>query len=228
MSIDGQRCNNRLLPLTRYCHTHILHDSEQYLFTTCTFKYIDGKKCIEPASSLSSACNIHQTLSAEEKYKKTMELFASAKQRAENRKRRMIGKEREKEKKEARAKRSSTRLKEGAHSISEDCNISSSNTKTSCSNSRTSSSNARTSSSNSRTSSFNKSNSRERKSSLPELSKDIQKETNIFEKGLFQSTQTSAKSSTDESIVTSNVVKGAAGPLLGDNGVLPTIVEGKN
>lgn len=111
---DGQRCCNKMLPLSKYCYSHVCNDPEQHLFSICMYKYMNGKKCTEPSSSFSSTCYHHRTLPINESYKKSFDLFQSAKQRCENRKRKLLEKEREK-KEPARAKRSSARLKECAH-----------------------------------------------------------------------------------------------------------------
>jgi len=113
---DGHRCYNKMLPLSKYCYNHVTNDLDQHLFSTCSFKFQDGKRCTEPASTFSSSCLLHPSLLSNKSYEKAFDIFQNAKQRCENRKRRIL--EREREKREPRVKRSSARLKECSLSTS--------------------------------------------------------------------------------------------------------------
>ena len=109
-SSEGQRCQSKMLPSSKFCYNHVTCDMEQQLFNNCSLKYENGTRCSQPAHPLSHRCHLHPTLHAETSYEKSFTLLQSAKQRCENRKRKIM--ERERLKGEPRVKRSSARLKE--------------------------------------------------------------------------------------------------------------------
>jgi len=108
--IDGQRCQNKMLPSSKFCYNHVTQDGDQHLFCACSFKYENGTRCSEPATTFTSFCHLHPQLLREKPYEKSFNLFQNAKQRCENRKRKILEKERLRG--EPRVKRSSARLKE--------------------------------------------------------------------------------------------------------------------
>ena len=211
LHIDGHRCFNKMLPLSKFCYNHVCNDPEQQLFSICSFKFSNGKKCTEPANTFSSSCHLHNTLSFNKSYKKSVDIFQNAKQRYENRKRKMVGKEREK--KEPRTKRSSARLKECSLSFSSisDEYISSGNTRIhSTINQQKNGDKIVLENSGDKTLqekvlegfSVNDSNTNSEKTvkfephpSFSEMLQEMPKEGNIFEKGLFQPSNIFSKSS---------------------------------
>ncbi|XP_077304647.1 INO80 complex subunit D [Lithobates pipiens] len=64
-TMKSQACSNRALPYTRHCFQHILSNSSQQLFTSCTAKFADGQQCSVPVFDIT-----HQTPLCEEHAKK--------------------------------------------------------------------------------------------------------------------------------------------------------------
>uniref|UniRef100_A0A8C5QSA9 INO80 complex subunit D n=1 Tax=Leptobrachium leishanense TaxID=445787 RepID=A0A8C5QSA9_9ANUR len=63
--IRSDSCRNRALPYTRHCFQHILSNSSQQLFSSCTAKFADGQQCSVPVFDVT-----HQTPLCEEHAKK--------------------------------------------------------------------------------------------------------------------------------------------------------------
>eukprot|EP00079_Xenopus_tropicalis_P039258 XP_017953029.1 PREDICTED: INO80 complex subunit D [Xenopus tropicalis] len=64
-TISNRTCRNRALPYSRNCFQHILSNSSQQLFSSCTAKFADGQQCSVPVFDI-----IHQTPLCEEHAKK--------------------------------------------------------------------------------------------------------------------------------------------------------------
>ncbi|KAM9305920.1 INO80 complex subunit D isoform 2-T2 [Gastrophryne carolinensis] len=64
-NVKSRACANRALPYTRHCFQHILSNSSQQLFTSCTAKFADGQQCSIPVFDI-----MHQTPLCEEHAKK--------------------------------------------------------------------------------------------------------------------------------------------------------------
>ncbi|OCT61349.1 INO80 complex subunit D-like isoform X2 [Xenopus laevis] len=64
-TISNGACRNRTLPYTRNCFQHILSNSSQQLFSSCTAKFADGQQCSVPVFDIT-----HQTPLCEEHAKK--------------------------------------------------------------------------------------------------------------------------------------------------------------
>ncbi|XP_068101097.1 INO80 complex subunit D [Hyperolius riggenbachi] len=65
VTVKSQACSNRALPYTRHCFQHILSNSSQQLFSSCTAKFADGQQCSVPVFDIT-----HQTPLCEEHAKK--------------------------------------------------------------------------------------------------------------------------------------------------------------
>ncbi|KAM4626455.1 INO80 complex subunit D [Discoglossus pictus] len=65
ISVKSESCSNRALPYTRHCFQHILSNSSQQLFSSCTAKFADGQQCSVPVFDIT-----HQTPLCEEHAKK--------------------------------------------------------------------------------------------------------------------------------------------------------------
>lgn len=55
-SDDSHKCDKIVLPLTKYCLSHILCDEEQKLYKSCNY----GGLCCQPILAFDSFCNIHK------------------------------------------------------------------------------------------------------------------------------------------------------------------------
>ncbi|XP_053327032.1 INO80 complex subunit D [Spea bombifrons] len=64
-TVRSKPCTNRALPYTRHCFQHILSNSSQQLFSSCTAKFADGQQCSVPVFDIT-----HQTPLCEEHAKK--------------------------------------------------------------------------------------------------------------------------------------------------------------
>ncbi|CAH2306414.1 Hypothetical predicted protein [Pelobates cultripes] len=64
-TVRSESCRNRALPYTRHCFQHILSNSSQQLFSSCTAKFADGQQCSVPVFDIT-----HQTPLCEEHAKK--------------------------------------------------------------------------------------------------------------------------------------------------------------
>ncbi|XP_075036300.1 INO80 complex subunit D [Mixophyes fleayi] len=64
-TVRSEACSNRALPYTRHCFQHILSNSSQQLFNSCTAKFADGQQCSVPVFDIT-----HQTPLCEEHAKK--------------------------------------------------------------------------------------------------------------------------------------------------------------
>lgn len=55
---DGERCNERILPLSKFCLKHILHDAHQVLFRPCKTTHTVCKEPVIPAIH-GPTCSVH-------------------------------------------------------------------------------------------------------------------------------------------------------------------------
>ncbi|XP_076848757.1 INO80 complex subunit D-B [Brachyhypopomus gauderio] len=63
--VNGEACTHQALPMTRHCLQHILQNSSQQLFSSCTARFADGAQCSIPVFDIT-----HQTPLCEEHAKK--------------------------------------------------------------------------------------------------------------------------------------------------------------
>ncbi|KAG8432738.1 hypothetical protein GDO86_017107 [Hymenochirus boettgeri] len=64
-TVGNEACVNRALPYTQHCFQHILANTSQQLFSSCTAKFADGQQCSVPVFDIT-----HQTPLCEEHAKK--------------------------------------------------------------------------------------------------------------------------------------------------------------
>ncbi|KAL9967884.1 hypothetical protein ACROYT_G026188 [Oculina patagonica] len=91
-SPGGNRCTEKVLPLTKHCIKHITHDPNQLLFQKCTFQSKGESQCERNVAKIftHSACRLHVELPSNMKRPDVSKDLIDAKERAKLRKARMI------------------------------------------------------------------------------------------------------------------------------------------
>lgn len=92
-SPGGNRCTEKVLPLTKHCMKHITHDPNQLLFQRCTFPSKGETHCDRNVAKIftHSTCQLHMELPADMKRASVEKDLRDAKERANLRNARIFG-----------------------------------------------------------------------------------------------------------------------------------------